>query len=121
MAKTKGLKDEKTLIATWILFSSGLLYAEPESYVQIKSEELCQSASYFASLAFEGRQHGEKKTEFLEMLDEVKDVPSAKKGYFKGLLNDAYSKPIYSSDEEIKSERLKFNDDTYKDCMKQEH
>lgn len=40
---------------------------------------------------------------------------------FNQLVQEVDNRLFYSVDEEVKSERLKFNDDTYKDCMKQEH
>lgn len=109
---------QKALITILILICSSLSHSETASYVLYNKEGLCDAASYYASLAFEGHQKGEEKKEYLEMIDESKEIPSAKKNYFKRLLNDAYRKPIYSSEEAMKSARLKFNDNTYKNCMK---
>lgn len=109
-----------SLMAACILLSSGLLHAEQESDVQTENEELCKAASYIASIAFQGHQRGEKKKEFLDGVDELTDIPNAKKGYLKKLVEDAFNKPIYSSKEEQDEVVQKFNKDKYDDCMKKE-
>lgn len=110
----------KLLVATLLLIVSGLSHADQSRSVSDDDKELCEAASYFAGLAFEGRQKGEDKKGYLEVIndDDDRDIPRSKRGYFKKLLNEAYNKPIYSSEEEMKSLLMKFHDDTYRDCMK---
>ncbi|MFV5514561.1 hypothetical protein [Acinetobacter gerneri] len=109
-----------SLMAACILLSSGLLHAEPSSNTPNDKEELCKAASYFASVTFEGYQNGEKKKDYLEIVDEMTDIPSSKKDYFKKLVNEVFSKPLYSSKEEKSDAVQKINKDIYADCMKKE-
>ncbi|WP_353172095.1 hypothetical protein [Acinetobacter rudis] len=119
LSKIKGILDmNKLLLGILILITSGLSHANQSGYILSGDKELCEAASYFAAVAFEGHHRGEDKKTLLDYINESQEIPNIKKTYFKTLLNEAYNKPTYSSEKEMKSVLAKFHDDTYKDCMK---
>ncbi|AOA58333.1 hypothetical protein [Acinetobacter larvae] len=119
LIKIQGILNmNKLLVTTLILIISGLSHANQSRYVLSDDKQLCEAASYFAAVALEGHYRGEDKKILLDYINESQEIPNIKKTYFKMLLNEAYNKPIYSSEEEMKKALMKFHDDTSKDCMK---
>lgn len=108
----------RLFVATLLLIGSGLSHANQSRYLLSDDKELCEAASYFAAVALEGHHRGEDKKILLDYIDESQEIPRIKKAYFKMLLNEAYNKPIYSSEEEMKRALIKFHDEAYKNCMK---
>lgn len=105
-------------MATLILIGSGLSHADQSNYVLSNDKELCEIAGLVAIIAVERHQKGEDKNILLDFINESQEIPSMKKSYLKTFVNEAYNKPLHSSEDEMFSAIIKLYDDTYDACMK---